>query len=207
MTIRRSRRRAALTRTLALALALLGSTLLPDVQGADAGQRRGWMYADSPAWDISHEGLPFRLTWAWASPLDPLGRLLRCTETRWTAGIGYAKVYHSFDPTTGAFRSPGGHAALASAGREFRWGRELWPGGRDAIWLPTVLIEFGAHGASRPFPADGTRFNFKLLPGVEWEAPSRRWAAGVMWLHFSNADVLSPNAGYDGLAIRISWRR
>jgi hypothetical protein len=73
--------------------------------------------------------------------------------------------------------------------------------------LPTVLIEFGAHGASRPFPADGTRFNFKLLPGVEWEAPSRRWAAGVMWLHFSNADVLSPNAGYDGLAIRISWRR
>jgi hypothetical protein len=141
-----------------LVLALLAAA--PSAAGGATLDRRGaWVYADVPAWDISHEGLPFRLTWAWDSPLDPLARLLRSSETRWTAGIGYAKVYNSYDATTGRFRSAGGHAALASAGREFRW--RLAPETRVGALarLPTVLVEFGVHGASRHFPADGTHFN------------------------------------------------
>jgi hypothetical protein len=189
-----------------LVLALLAAA--PSAAGGATLDRRGaWVYADVPAWDISHEGLPFRLTWAWDSPLDPLARLLRSSETRWTAGIGYAKVYNSYDATTGRFRSAGGHAALASAGREFRW--RLAPETRVGALarLPTVLVEFGVHGASRHFPADGTHFNFKLLSGLEWEVPSRPWTVGLIWLHFSNADLLSRNSGYDGLALRLSWSR
>jgi hypothetical protein len=196
----RPRFRPALARGALLTALFLGA--LPASEGADARYR--WQALDVPAWDISNEGLPFRWTWAWESPVDPLGRLLFAAETRWTVSLGYAKVYNSFDGRTGVFTSPGGHAALASAGREFRWRLEGPGRPRGPRWLPTAVVEFGVHGASRRFPADGTHFNFKLLSGLEWPVGRGGWTAALIWSHFSNADVLSRNSGYDGLALRIS---
>jgi hypothetical protein len=179
-------------------------TASPPAQVAP-GERPGWVYADLTVWDISDEGLPFRFTVAVPGGRDPVADLLRFSDTRWTASLGYAKVYNAFDPTTGEFRHPGGHAALFSVGREFRW-EQL---SRRTPWAPTVLVEFGLHVATRPFPADGTEANFKLISGLEWRLgrPSRpegaAWTAALVWPHFSNADLLSPNAGYDGLALRL----
>ena len=166
--------------------------------------RQAWLYLDTPLWDLADEGLPFRVSAAWPARRDPLSRFLRVTETRWTGSAGYAKVYNSFDTATGEFRSAGGHAALVSLGRQFLW-RLPSVAGR---WQPDPMIEAGAHFASRDFPAGGTRFNFKVFFGIEWElsaaAPERDWRLGVVWLHFSNANVLSRNSGFDGLGLRFS---
>lgn len=168
---------------------------------------RGWLYFDAPLWDIADEGLPFRATVALPSRRDPLTRLLLAHEARWTFSAGYAKVYNSYDGATGLFKNPGGHAALFSAGRQFRWHFPKLLG----AFTPKLAIEFGAHYATRRFPADGTRANFKLISGLEWTWRSRHdrteWSLGVMWPHFSNANLFSRNAGYDGLALRLgrSW--
>lgn len=164
---------------------------------------RGWFYFDAPLWDIANEGLPFRATVALPSRRDPLTRLLFAREARWTLSAGYAKVYNSYDAATGVFKNPGGHAALFSAGRQFRWHfPELL--GR---FTPKLAIEFGAHYATRRFPADGTRANLKLITGLEWTWRTadrqREWSLGVMWPHFSNANLFDRNAGYDGLALRL----
>lgn len=163
----------------------------------------GWLYFDAPLWDIANEGLPFRLTLALPSRRDWLTRALRATEARWTFSAGYAKVYHSYDGATGRFKSPGGHAALFSAGRQFRWHLPRFAG----PFTPKVAVEFGGHFATRRFPADGTRANIKLITGLEWtwHARDRRteWSAGVMWPHFSNANLFPRNAGYDGLVLRL----
>lgn len=169
---------------------------------ADGG-RSGWVYGDVPVSDIANEGLPFRLTFALPSQRDSLSRLLFAAEARWTMSVGYAKVYNSYDPTTGVFENPGGHATLFSAGREFRW----HPPEIVGVYTPKVLIEFGAHIATRRFPADGTRANFKLITGVEWNWPLGRdrtdWTVAVIWSHFSNGNLLTPNAGYDGINLRF----
>jgi hypothetical protein len=165
--------------------------------------RAGWIYFDAPLWDIADEGLPVRLTLALPSRRDPLTRLLFAHEARWTLSAGYAKVYNSYDGATGIFKNPGGHAALFSAGRQFRWDLARWAG----PLAPTVAIEFGAHYATRRFPADGTRANLKLISGLEWTwgqgGDSAEWSAGVMWPHFSNANLFQRNAGYDGLVFRL----
>jgi len=132
-----------------------------------------------------------------------LTRALFAAEARWTLSAGYAKVYNSYDATTGIFKNPGGHAALFSAGRQFRWRLpEL-----ASPFIPDVVVEFGIHYATRRFPADGTRANLKLISGLEWTWPDQRrraqWIAGIMWPHFSNANLLNRNSGYDGLALRI----
>lgn len=166
---------------------------------------RAWLHLDAPLWDIANEGLPFRATLALPSRRDPLTRLLFATEARWTFSAGYAKVYNSYDAATGTFKNPGGHAALFSAGRQFRW--HLAP--VLGAFTPKLAIEFGAHYATRRFPADGTRANFKLITGLEWtwhppsDADRTEWSLGVMWPHFSNANLFSRNAGYDGLALRL----
>ncbi len=162
-----------------------------------------WLYFDAPLWDIANEGLPFRLSLALPSRRDVLTRALFAAEARWVLSIGYAKVYNSYDATTGVFKNPGGHAALVSAGRQFRWRlpRLTTP------LIPDVVVEFGIHYATRRFPADGTRGNLKLISGLEWtwREPGRtgQWIAGIMWPHFSNADLLERNSGYDGLALRV----
>ncbi len=163
---------------------------------------RGWLHLDAPLWDISHEGLAVRLTWSRAGGPDPVARMLGAGETRWTFGAGYVKVYNSYDATTGLFKNPGGHAALASVGRQWRWRAPAAAGPA----LPELSLELGAHAASRRFPADGTRANVKLIPGLEWRlrrGTPAEWSLGVMWLHFSNANLLSRNSGYDGLALRV----
>ncbi|HRE81181.1 MAG TPA: acyloxyacyl hydrolase [Opitutaceae bacterium] len=164
-----------------------------------------WLYADVPVWDIADEGLPFRATIALPSERDPLSRLLRVSENRWTVSLGYAKVYNSYDGATGIFKNPGGHAAMASAGRQFRWGFNDVMGAAT----PDLVIEFGLHAATRRFPADGTHANFKLITGLEWSFPTKNqqaWSAALIWPHFSNAGLLSRNAGYDGLALRLGRR-
>lgn len=172
-----------------------------DRTGADLTPR-AWLYFDGPLWDIADEGLPFRATLALPSGRDPVSRLLWAEEARWTFSLGYAKVYNSYDAATGVFKNPGGHAAMVSAGRQFRW-RLPEALGRFA---PRVVVEFGIHYATRRFPADGTRANWKLISGFEWvwrDARDREWSAAVIWPHFSNAGLLERNAGYDGLALRI----
>lgn len=164
-----------------------------------------WLHVDTPLWDIADEGLPVRLTYSLPGGDDPLARLLGAGEARWTVSAGYARVYDSYDSTTRVFKNPGGHAALASAGRQWRW----LPPDRTPSLVPALAIELGAHLASRRFPADGTRANVKLITGLEWHlrrGSRHHWTLGVMWLHFSNANLFSRNAGYDGLAVRTGRR-
>lgn len=163
----------------------------------------GWLYLDLPAWDIANEGLPVRLSLALPSRRDILTRALLAAEARWTLSVGYAKVYNSFDATTGIFKNPGGHAALFSAGRQFRW---QLPRVAGAL-TPDIVVDFGIHYATRRFPADGTHANLKLISGLEWTWPGSgargKWTVGLVWPHFSNADLLDRNSGYDGLALRL----
>jgi hypothetical protein len=187
----------------AIVLPTLPTPARTPIAFAPAPAPEAWLHFDAPAWDIAEEGLPFRFTVSLPSGRDPLTRLLFASEARWTFSVGYAKVYDSYDATTGLFRNPGGHAALASVGRQFRWHLPEVAG----RLTPQVAIDFGAHLASRRFPADGTNGNFKLITGLEWTWRSAdrltEWSAGLMWLHFSNADLLSRNSGYDGLAFRF----
>lgn len=182
---------------------------LADVSVLPAAAPQLWVYGEVPAWDIADEGLPFRLTVALPSRRDPLARLLFATEARWTLSLGYARIHDSYDATTGVFKNPGGDALLASAGREYRWALPRFAG----RFTPQLAIDTGVNLASRPFPADGTRGTIKVITGLEWSrranAGNDEWTAGIAWAHFSNANLFSRNAGYDGLVFRIgrSWRR
>lgn len=196
-------------------LALLGAALVAvaaaraDPAVPPAGAARLWVYADVPAWDLADEGLPFRLTLALPSGRDPLARLLLAAEARWTLSLGYARIYDSYDATTGIFKNPGGDALLASAGREYRWNLPRFAG----RFTPQLAIDTGVNVATRPFPADGTRGTIKVITGLEWNrrtgAAGEVWTAGIAWSHFSNANLFSRNAGYDGLVFRVgrSWPR
>ena len=164
-----------------------------------------WIHFDTPLWDIAHEGLPFRLTLALPSLRDPVTRALQAAEARWTFSVGYARVYNSYDSTTGIFKNPGGHAAFVSAGRQLRWRLPEFAG----AFTPQFAMEIGAHVATRRFPADGTCFNGKVITGLEWifrDNQLDEWSVGVMWQHFSNATIFSRNAGYDALALRFGRR-
>lgn len=186
-------------------LALLTSSGQAQSAALPSRTHHFWLSVDLPVWDIADEGLPFRLTAALPTSNDWLNRTLRTSESRWTASVGYAKVYNSYDGATGVFKNPGGHAALVSAGRQFRWHLPEVLGAAT----PELWVEFGVHAATRRFPADGTRANFKLITGLEWtffEKQDRAWSAALIWPHFSNANLLSRNAGYDGLALRIGKR-
>lgn len=195
-------------------VALIALLALPGVRyAARAAEPAGagewppvWVYGDVPAWDIADEGLPFRLTGAWPSPLDPLARFLMTAETRWTASVGYVRVYNSYDGATGNFKNPGGNAVLASVAREFRW---RLPGPAVA-GIPTLLIEFGVNVASHRFPADGTQATLLVVSGLEWaltdSGTDPEWTLALVWSHFSNANLFSRNAGYDGLALRLGRR-
>lgn len=192
---------------LILLLSLLGFAGLNAVRATPVDDKpspvSGWMYFDAPLWDIANEGLPFRLSLALPSRRDLLTRALFAAEARWTLSVGYAKVYNSFDATTGIFKNPGGHAALFSAGRQYRWQLPRVAG----AFTPDVVVDFGVHVATRRFPADGTHTNLKLISGLEWtwarSGATGEWTVGLVWPHFSNADLLERNSGYDGLALRV----
>lgn len=189
-----------------LCLLLFGFARPQPASGVDdpgASTRQAWLYFDGPLWDIADEGLPFRFTLALPSDRDLLSRLLGATEARWTLAAGYVKVYNSYDATTRIFKNPGGHAAFVSAGRQFRWHLPPLAG----ALTPRFSIEFGLNVASRPFPADGTRTNLKVVTGLEWIRPlpggNANWCVGIFWPHYSNANLFPRNAGYDGLALRF----
>ena len=188
-----------------LFLLVLAAFSTTAVAAESASTPARWLHFDAPLWDIADEGLPVRLTLSSPGRLDPLARALYADETRWTLSAGYARVYHSYDAATGIFKNPGGHAAIIGAGRQFRW----HPPTRTGTATPELAIELGLHAASRRFPADGTRVNVKLITGLEWviaRGRPREWSVGLMWLHFSNANLFSRNAGYDGLALRFGRR-
>lgn len=163
-----------------------------------------WISLDVPLWDIADEGLPFRLTYARPHRREWIAAVVGAEETRWSVSAGYAKVYNSYDGATGIFKNPGGHAALFSAGIQWYWRLPQLLG--EAT--PRLLIEAGAHYATRRFPADGTRANFKLITGLEWVRRARPdaagWSVSILWPHFSNANLFDRNAGYDGLALRFA---
>jgi hypothetical protein len=76
-------------------------------------------------------------------------------------------------------------------------------------FTPQFAMELGVHAATRRFPADGTCFNGKVITGLEWILRDNQpdaWSVGVMWQHFSNANIFSRNAGYDALALRFGRR-
>ncbi len=171
--------------------------------GSTPPSATGWVQVDAPVHDFGDDGWPYRLTVALPSRRDPLSRLLRASEARWTLSTGYARVRDSYDAATGVFKNPGGHAALFGAARQFRW----HPPASAGPAVPRALIEFGVHYATRRFPADGTRFNLLLVTGLEWSWRTRdasnEWSAAIVWPHFSNAGLFRRNAGYDGLALRL----
>lgn len=180
---------------------------LPTVADATA-PRPSWLYFEAPVWDLADEGLPFRFTLALPAERDFVARTLFASEARWTFSAGYAKVYNSFDAATGAFKNPGGHAALFSAGKQYYW---QLPSARSRL-LPRLMVEVGVNLATRRFPADGEHASIKAIAGLEWSWPAARgdaaWSAALVWPHFSNANLLPRNAGYDGLSLRLgrSWR-
>jgi hypothetical protein len=160
---------------------------------------------DGPLWDISDEGLPYKITLAWPATLDPLSRLLRATEARWTLGAGYAVVYDDVDTGTNKVTSRGRDGVMWTVGRQTLWPLPLrLPGGELRL-----ENEAGLHYAARSLPADGTHLSFYLLGGFEWaHAPAspRTWLAGVRWLHLSHGGLFGRNGGYDGLVFRLGCR-
>ncbi len=189
----------------------LSASLLPLVSRTGASEltteatpsRAGWLYFEAPLRDFGDDGLPFRLSLAVPGQRDWITRTLFAAEARWIVSLGYAKVYNSFDGATGIFRNPGGHAALFSAGRQMRWHLPELAGG----FTPKLILDLGLHYATRRFPADGTHANIKLITGLEWtwenRARTAEWTAGIVWPHFSNANLLNRNSGYDGLSVRF----
>ena len=163
----------------------------------------GWVFADVPLLDFGDDGRPLRVTVALPSQPCPVTRMLFASEARWALSAGYARVFDSYDPATGTFKNPGGHAAMVGAARQFRW----HPPPDVGPTIPKLVIEFGANYATRRFPADGTRVNLLLVTGFEWTwrppGPGPEWIAALVWPHFSNANLFARNAGYDGLALRL----
>ena len=168
-----------------------------------APARTGWLYFEAPLVDFGNDGLPFRFSLAVPSKRDWLTRILFAAEARWIVSLGYAQVYDYYDAATGIFMDPGGHAALFSAGRQMRWHFPELLG----AFTPKLILDLGLHYATHRFPASGTRANGKVITGLEWtwenRARTAEWTAGIVWPHFSNANLLERNSGYDGLSIRF----
>jgi hypothetical protein len=196
----------------AVVLTLVSSLLVSTLVGASTSavpagpasrEVAGWAYVDLPLADFGDDGEPYRFTFALPSRADLVTRMLFASEARWTLSAGYARVRDSYDARTGAFKNPGGRAALFGAARQFRW----HPPRAAGATVPQLVIEFGAHYATQRFPADGTRLSLLLVTGLEWTWRSRaagtEWTAALVWPHLSNANLFQRNAGYDGLALRF----
>lgn len=196
----------------AVVLVLLSGLLVPALAAASPSAApvtathraaHGWAYVDLPLTDFGDDGEPYRFTFALPGRPDVVTRMLFASEARWTLSAGYARVRDSYDARTGAFKNPGGHAALFGAARQFRW----HPPRAAGAAVPRLVIEFGVHYGTHRFPADGTRLSLLLVTGLEWTwrsgAAGTEWTAALVWPHLSNANLFQRNAGYDGLALRF----
>ena len=176
---------------------------LPATASSPLPAPKRWVFVDVPLLDFGDDGRPLRVTLTLSSQPCFITRMLFASEARWALSAGYARVFDSYDTGTGAFKNPGGHAAMFGLARQFRWHP---PSGVSAT-IPKLVIEFGANYATRRFPADGTRATLLLVTGFEWTwRPQDRgpeWTAALVWPHFSNANLFARNAGYDGLALRL----
>ena len=171
---------------------------------AESAPRGAIVFAEVGAWDISDDGLPYRLGAILPSRHDPLSRLLRMREPRWVVAVGYAKIPAVYDDGTGRLSGAGGDGFLIAAAREWAWALPLLGTARcDAA----LAIDFGLSYATRSLPANGTHPNFLVSPGFVWETRSAAgrpgWHFGLRWFHLSNADLFGRNAGYDGITLRI----
>lgn len=161
------------------------------------------VFCESAAWDISNDGLPFRIGVSLASSHDPLSRLLQTREPRWILAAGYATLPDIYDTGTGRLSGKGGDAWMAGFAREWGWNLPLELRGERPLAL---VIDLGLNYASASVPANGTNANFIVSPGFSWE--TRRsdggvWHFGLRWFHLSNAGVFPVNAGYDGITVRF----
>jgi len=162
-------------------------------------------FFDGPLADLADEGLPFRLTAAFPTALDPISDRLGAVDARWTVGTGFASVYDNFDTGTNSVRDRGRDGLLFNAGRQ-----TLWP---VPVTLPAgsllLELEAGLNYATRSLPANGTHLSFSLFAGFEWSNASdnpREWIAGIRWFHLSHGGLFGVNGGYDGLIFRIGRR-
>jgi hypothetical protein len=171
---------------------------------------RPWITIDGALWDISDDGLPFRMSIVQPATGDPLGSWLRATDQQWTATLGYAQVRGRPVLDARNLRNEGGDSFMAGIGRQWRW--RLPEVTAIAGWRPHLNVELGLNYATQSLPADGTHFNFPVIIGFEWQRLGRDggeldpWIFGVRWFHLSNANVLEGNAGYDGIVWKIGRR-
>jgi hypothetical protein len=187
--------------------------LVPGVIHArtDAHGKGPTLFAEVTALDISDDAMTYRLVADFPAAPDPLGRLLRASGQSWTAALGFAQLTDAVDTGTGRLTAQGGQTYLINLGRQWEW---WFPAALLSVgaWKPHLQSEAGLHYASASLPAGGTHFQFLLSGGFEWRKTSSSsqddWALGICWLHYSNANIFSSNAGYDSLVVRIgrSWR-
>jgi hypothetical protein len=205
-SFRRAERRWTAGLALCVAVAVLAAPAAARASptiGPSEHRDRPQLFFDGILWDLSDDGLAFRLTATLPAAHDPFTRWLGADESRWTASIGYAKSYNRFDTHGEVVEWPGGHSLMVSAGRQTLW---RWPGATNP-WIPRFELEGGVNYATHRFKANSTKGNFKVITGLEWTlaTPGRAavWSAGLRWFHLSNAGLLRRNAGYDGLMFRF----
>ena len=159
------------------------------------------VFFDGPLWDISDEGLPYRLTLAVPVVRSLDARWLRAAETRWTVGIGYAVAYDNFDTGSNTITAIGRDGPMLNAGRQYVWPLPIRiVGGRLRL-----EAEAGLNYGFRKMPSNGSNWSFSVISGVEWASSrsARQWFAGVRWFHLSHGGLFGPNGGYDGLVFRL----
>jgi hypothetical protein len=186
--------------------------MAPGVIGAavTTHEPRPTLFAEVTASDISDDAITYRLVGDIPAAPDPLGRLLRSAGQSWTAAVGFAEVRDAIDTGTGRLTAKGGDAYFINLGRQWEWRLP------EAIaiqgWKPRLQGEAGLHYASASVPAGGTHFQFLLSGGFEWRRvstePGGEWAVGIRWLHYSNANLFTSNAGYDAIVFRLgrTWQ-
>lgn len=171
---------------------------------AEAGGREVFVFAEAGVWDISDDGMPYRIGVILPSRHDWLSRTLRMREPRWVLAAGYARIPDIYDDGTGRLSGAGGDGVIVGAAREWAWNLPPWTTPRRAVAL---AIDFGLGYAGRSLPANGTNMNFLVSPGFVWETRSAAgrpgWHLGLRWFHLSNADLFGRNAGYDGITLRL----
>lgn len=78
----------------------------------------------------------------------------------------------------------------------------------NSKFSPFLLYTAGLSYANDVFPQGGTNFTFRLLYGLGLEyklSTTQRVRVSASQLHQSNNNLLSPNPGYDGYGLALSY--